>query len=221
MEPEANVSAAANSSKYNQSLTESYNNRTEERFLIVKITQIIVSFFKDIWRQTDYYSDSKEHNRTIMIQENLLTHGDVRGSNNRVQIDIFSKHLSTQKDPAFEDLSQALAKLTTNAEITMTSILPWMNEDKRDVVINNLVAQCANLKDGESVWVDLATSDHSMKGRIVRRDEGKYLFQMSNTGAGIDEHPNWHKKDSEKVNLYQTVVQWEFDGPQQFTEEFL
>ena len=207
--------------KHFQKLDTSYQKKDTERSFIIKIPQLIFSFFKDLWRKTDIYCLSKEHNRTIMIQENLLTHGNMRGANDNIQIKAFLKHLKNKDTPEFKDLRQALGKLTTLDDIRITSLF----SGGRDSIAGKYVAQCQKLNPGESMWVELSSrpGEHSMKGRLARNEDGKYIFQMSNTGAGIGDHPEWHKNEYfQSANFYQTVVEWgPFDTHDVFFQRIL
>lgn len=204
-----------NSYKYRQNLQELYANRDAEPDFLIKLGRKIFPTSIDDRRKSDDYMHSEEHNRIILIQDNLVTSDN--GTYDKPQVKLFKSHTANNPSPSVVKLHQALENFTTFDTLDLAS------SSSRDSLADTLEKQSLELKPGESMWVDMTTLGmHSMKGRIEKTDDGKYVFQMSNTGAGVSKHSNWHKSETfMSSNFYQTVVQWgPFETSNIFSKEF-
>ncbi|MBA3284030.1 MAG: hypothetical protein H0U27_03075 [Nitrosopumilus sp.] len=99
--PKSQNSFRTNTDKYTQSLESLYNKKDKDRNPLIKFAQNIFSSYKNSLRKTQKYNLSKGHNRTILIQENLITHveGD-RATFDKLQIKAFIKHTKLKNTPS-------------------------------------------------------------------------------------------------------------------------
>lgn len=193
-------------------LESSYKNREElqknqEMGFLEDLAERISSFFKELWKNSFFFTLTDEYNEFIMTQENLID----RGTFNFLQKDIFLDLIKDEDEPEFKDLSNGMQKLHSLEGNVIKSYLTINHSGVPEKMWEDF--QALDLNENKSMWIDLGScpGEHSMKGRIVRVGDDEYRFQMSNTGAGIDKYPLLHKtgrRDGKEV--YQTVVEWSF-----------
>lgn len=165
--------------------------------------QKLYSSIKKYWRTTPLYYFSEEHNMLSMSQENLSD----RGSLAYIQKNLFINLIKNKHSDNFDSLREELKNMRTLQGKIIISKFPR----GKKLLANQIYHQFESLGKGESMWIDLSSypGEHAMMGRIECNQDGKYVFQMSNTGAGIDVYPEMHKKQYKNGKIYyQTVLEW-------------
>lgn len=166
----------------------------------------ISSFVNELWKSSFFFTLTAEYNEFMMTQENLIDSGTL----NFIQKDIFLDLIKDETEPEFEDLRNGMQKMHSLEGNVIKSYLTFNNSGVPKKMWEDFQALDENNK---SMWIDLSScpGKHAMKGRIEYKGDGNYIFQMSNTGAGINKYPNLHKLDRrDGKEVYQTVVEWSF-----------
>lgn len=169
------------------------------------LSQKISLFINTLLGNTSNPLHSKEHHLFVMTQENL----NDQASFNFTLKDVFLELIKDKAEPEFEILREGIGKMKTH--------------DIEDVEAQETKKEFDQLGVNENMWIDLSTNDHAMKGRIIRQGENQYLFQMSNTGAGLSLNSDLHKEVwniKENKPLFQTVLEWGPFNKETLTDEF-
>ncbi len=191
-----------NKTRFTQ-LTELYAKGTRARTPILDLIQKVASCIKELWRQSPLYALSKDYNLLLMAHEGL-SHA---GSFNFIHKQLFLKLIKDRNGPHYDDLRQGIKNMETLESTVVKGVTPLGREELARKMQNKF----ESLKPGESMWIDLSSrpGKHAMKGRIACDHEGFCIFQMSNTGAGIESNQDLHKAQVYKGKpRCQTVVEW-------------
>ena len=105
--------------------------------------------------------------------------------------DAFLEILKEQRGKNFEQLSQELKK--SGRGPVVHAVFPRPGHEKK--YAQDMRKQVVDLKNiGDAAWIDASTiaGHHGMMMRVVLTSEDQYTLYYSNTGCGLEEHPDFH-----------------------------